>query len=145
MDSPLNLQYKSLCFGEKKFQNCFKNHFDFCPFGGCLKMSHFASLMKKSILWKKKFRTIRPKKMDFPLNLLPKSLCIGQKNFSKFLKKLAKIMIFFIHFPPPPNKELKTGGWRLWVELLTSSSNLIGKLLYLVQDISWCWNLLAQH
>ncbi len=29
--------------------------FDFCHFGGCLKMSHFTSLMKKSIFWKKQF------------------------------------------------------------------------------------------
>ena len=133
--------------GGKNFKIVLKIIVQFLLFRWLFKNVSFCQPYEKVHIMKKNeifFRTIWPKKW-IPHSIYYQNHRVMARIFFKIFEKIGRNYDFFIHFPPPPNKELKTGGWRLWVELLPSSSNFTGKLLYLVQDIFWCWNLLAQH
>ena len=133
--------------GGKNFKIVLKIIVQFLLFRWLFKNVSFCQPYEKVHIMKKMKFFLEPsdQKNGFPTQFTTKITVYWPKFFFKIFEKIGRNYDFFIHFPPPPNKELKTGGWRLWVELLPSSSNFTGKLLYLVQDISWCRNLLAQH
>ena len=110
---PSQFAIKITMFWGKKIQNCFKNH---CSIFALLVVVWecliLPSLWKRLYSEKTKFSTtIRPKKMDSPLNLLSKSLCFGQKIFfQNFWKNWSKLCLFWSKKWKNKENDIKTAG-----------------------------------